>query len=104
MFLVKFSNCWADEFTCEELCLMTQEYFDQWYKSLKTCFSEESEQEFYFGTNEFFYYSSIEEVFNDIVVTAVSQPEEQDVLIKFLGVNKPFGTGSMLHIRDNEED
>ncbi len=100
MFLVKFSADWADEFQCEELCLMTQEYFDQWYNSLKECFNGDADREFYFGTNEFFNYSSIEEVFNDIVVTAVSDEVEQDTLTKFLGVNKSFGTGSILHIQD----
>lgn len=50
--LVKFYECWADEFDVQGFDVMTQEEWKDYKAVLETYFNKNTCMEYYFGTNE----------------------------------------------------
>ena len=71
-YLVKFDSNWADEFNTKGFELMSKEDCDLLFEGIKNC---QYPVEIGFGTNEFWEFSSPEEVFKVIEVKILSEQE-----------------------------
>jgi hypothetical protein len=85
MYLVKFSSDWADEFTMEGFVIMNEEKFRHFMNCIENA---EYPRESYFGTNEFFEFSSKEDVLECIEVKQISN---DDVIVIKRHFNCGFG-------------
>lgn len=79
---VRYDDNWADEFDVESIWVVRKEVFDAWVKKVTKWVT--SEQEIYFGTNEFITIDSGKKAVKACKVSSISEPEAQ-VIAKWLG-------------------
>jgi hypothetical protein len=93
--LVKYSGDWADEFQCEEFCIMPDgEAYDAWIAVVKSNI-DNGQTEFYFGTNEFQTFRHIDDLIRDVEVSEITD-EEAAVFNKYF--RGSFGTSGVFSI------
>ena len=86
-YLVKFNDCYADEFDVEGFMLMNEKDLKRFYKRVERT---EYPIEFYFGTNEFIEYISKEHYLENVTVQEIS--ESVYSTLKELFPNEIYGT------------
>jgi len=93
--LVKYSGDWADEFQCEEFCIIpNRAKYDAWIAAVKSNI-DNGQNEFYFGTNEFHTFEDIDDLTRDLEVTEITD-EEAAVFNKYF--RGSFGTSGVFSI------
>lgn len=92
--LIKFSACWADEFTCEEFRIVEESV-----GTVREAISALIEHEHYFGTNEGFEKGELNE--QDFKVRFISS-QEAEIIKNHLGDN--FGVGILSRLFDEDEE
>lgn len=92
--LVKFSVNWADEFQCEEFCVMTEISFASLLFAYQKLF-DDGPIEVYFGTNEYHTFNDIQEVVKCFTVNAITD-EEAAVFDKYF--KGSFGTSGIFNL------
>jgi hypothetical protein len=98
--LVKFHYSYADEFYCQEFKIFNSENeYNEWINTIKTHI-ENSSVEFYFGTNEYHEFNSMNKFLNCITSTAISNTES-DIISNLIGPK--FGTGGMFDVEPFED-
>lgn len=88
MFLVKLESNYADEFDIRGFCIMTDVEYQEYLDQIDKYFKENTDLEYYFGTNEFILFEDKEALLNDLIATKISSTEAE-ILIKNIG--KTYG-------------
>ena len=83
--LVKLNYSYADEFDVNSLWMTTVEEYEEFLNELKELKDNISEyREIYFGTNEYIYFDSYEEIIDSLTTTLVSD-DFYNEFIKIIG-------------------
>ena len=108
--LVKFSQDWSDEFQGEGFAILTQEEWDtvianarkslEWAEQVFLHSGQKASEyrpnweiEFYFGTNEAFSFSSLEEYLDSFTVSQISEEEAAFLRLHFNIKHSNFSDG-----------
>ena len=101
--LIKMDGCWADEFDVESLWVTTEDVFEDWKKTLLLKYVNE-DKEVYFGTNEWIYFDSVEDILSSLSVIEIDS-NFYNKFIEYIG--EEFGLisiSSLPNYYDNLED
>lgn len=94
--LVKFSDEYNDEFTCQEFTVFdSQEDLDNLISKYDNRIQTNGVAKVYFGTNEFLEYYSVDQFLNTLNVFEITD-QEAEVFKKFFGQTS-FGTGCVFN-------
>ena len=86
-YLLKFNADWADEFDVDGIVAFTSTELEKYKEKLNSIFSELSKNdivEWYFGTNEFFEYENIDELWSDLDLTEITEVD-YNIFIRLVG-------------------
>lgn len=88
LFLVRFRDCWADEFDVEGFCVMSDDEIEVWKSRFKVIFDRNEVYTYSFGTNEEIDYSSFDQFISNFSFCEIS--EEQAETLKTFGFVDTF--------------
>jgi len=78
--LVKLNYCWADEFDVDALWVTDEKEYADFLENLKRCKIDDS-TEICFGTNEYVFFGSYEEIVDSLTVSEISDTFFGDFMI-----------------------
>jgi len=84
--IVKFRDCWADEFDCDGFMVMSKgEYATNYLKPIAEQFKENGSFEYGFGTNETLEYEAFDDFMNCLEIVEISEKHAEIIKSYFGG-------------------
>lgn len=90
MYLIKFSDNWADEMDVEGFVVLSEEDKNECFDFLKREYGEGGDV--YFGTNQYKEYKSLEKILEQYDIDEISE-DEAKLLENFFGKRIYYGYG-----------